>query len=159
MFKELLINYERGNLEDDKLIKLASMIDVEISQDFIENEIFFGIGNKFDNSVYGTGKIYIFKNNSTNEFLLIDTYLLPADQFEMMKIGIRCKEEKYNCIKKILSECFEEESYRPIFENIIEFEDNRLQKISKQKEVELKLFQKNNIGPVNKVTIEVKNFK
>ncbi|WXR61464.1 hypothetical protein WG909_14335 [Peptostreptococcaceae bacterium AGR-M142] len=100
MFKELLINYERGNLEDDKLIKLASMIDVEISQDFIENEIFFGIGNKFDNLVYGTGKIYIFKNNSTNEFLLIDTYLLPADQFEMMKIGIRCKKEKYNCIKK-----------------------------------------------------------
>ncbi len=134
VYSEILLTYERSNLSDDMFIKLGTMFNANIDEDFIEDKIFFNCGGKYKKSDYGTGDAYVFRNMINEELLLINTFLVPSDQFEMMQIGIRCLSERADEVKKILIQCFEEERLKPISNNLIAYDNDNLLNLS-EKEV------------------------
>ena len=156
MFREMFITYERSNLDDDAFIELGRMFNAKINEDFIEEKIFFGCGGKYSEEDYGTGDAYVFLNEQSSEFLIVNTFLLPQDQFEGMEIGIRCLEERFELVKSQLLSCFEEERLKPVIEKVVFYEDDTLLKLSQREFIGEAGFYKgaNNIHEIKLNTIK-----
>lgn len=140
MYNELILTYMRSNLEDENFIQLAKDLGISINEKFIEKKIFHGCNGKFKSSDFGKGDIYIFKNDESNEMLLVNTYLYPSDQVQIMHVGIRCKSEKIAYYKEQLTHCFEETISYPIREKIREYDNDFILQMSKMEEVEESVF-------------------
>ncbi|WBW95946.1 hypothetical protein [Oceanirhabdus sp. W0125-5] len=132
MYKEIFVTYERSNLDDDAFIELGKMFDSIIDEDFIEEKIFFGCGGKYKKEDYGTGEAYVFLKVDSNEFLIVNTFLLPQDQFEGIEIGVRCLEDRFETVKSNLISCFEEERLKPIKDKVIIYDDDTLLRLSQK---------------------------
>ncbi|MFI8707956.1 hypothetical protein ACIGHG_12915 [Bacillus sp. NPDC077411] len=153
MFTEYLLYYERSNIEDEVLIQMAKEINVAITEEFIEDKLFFG--GEFSPSDYGTGKVYILKNEETEEFIVIDTFLAPDDQFEMMYIGVRCETKKQETIKDFLLGCFEEEPTIPLKRCFKIIDNDLLLQISKMDKIDRSIYYSDKKFGIYEVEVEL----
>lgn len=153
MFSEFILSYERSNLIDENLIKLSEYMGFSIDEEFINEKIFFGRDGKYINEDYGSGKVFLFRRKNSDECMLVNTYLFPSDQFAIMEIGVRCKEENKQIIKSMLKDCFEDENLRPIGDKLIEYRNDTLFSISKQAKVTLAMFYEGK-GARNEIELE-----
>lgn len=153
MFTEYLLHYERSNIEDEVLIQLANEIGISITVEFIEDKIFFG--GEFSPSDYGTGKVYILMNGETEEFLLIDTFLVPDDQFEMMYIGVRFETNKKEKIEDLLLSCFEEVSTKPITQYFRILNNDLLLQISKMDKLDRSMYYSDRKFGIHEVEVKL----
>ncbi len=139
MYKEYLVTYMRSNIQDEKLIELGRRFNFTIDEDFIEDKIFHGCQGKFSKENLGTGDLYIFKSSS-DEMLLVNTYLNPKDQLELMQLGVRCKSDISESLKEEMLKCFEEEKRHPIKEKLREYENNLIKSISSAEFIDESIF-------------------
>ncbi|PEA81208.1 hypothetical protein [Bacillus pseudomycoides] len=153
MFTEYLLHYERSNIEDEVLIQMAKEINVTITEEFIEDKLFFG--GEFSPSDYGTGKVYILKNEETEKFIVIDTFLVPDDQFEMMYIGVRCETRKKEKIKDLLLGCFEEVSTKPLGQYFKIIDNDLLLQISKMDKIDRSIYYSDKKFGIYEVEVEL----
>lgn len=152
MYVEYFLSYERNNIIEENLINLGEFLSTFIDQSFIENEIFFGHDGDYSMEDYGSGKVIVLKSNHNDEFLLLNTFLVPGDQFQVMGLGVRCKSEKKKTVLNMICECFENEELYPINERIKEFSNEELLNISKMNIITLDMFF-NNSGPKYQIKV------
>ncbi|WDV47577.1 hypothetical protein PV797_07800 [Clostridiaceae bacterium M8S5] len=152
MYREILLFYERDTLRRDSFIDLASYMNIDIDDDFIDREIFFNRDYEYQIGNYGRGKVFIFYTDTKEEFMLISTYLCETDQLGLISIGIRSN-RCYEMLLQKLWACFDEsQGTFPLSKNTEVIDDDRLLSISSNTYTTLPLLH-NYIGDGNEIEI------
>lgn len=88
---------------------------------------FFGRSGNYPIDDLSKGSVIVLKNKKTQQFLILNTYLLPSDQTQGMTIVVRCLSKDQENIKSLMTECFEEDSSFQIVKGFVQLSGNIIQ--------------------------------